>query len=58
MNSIERPDDFSERREKLRPLSDDELHARFWSLVEQLLWDKGLPATTSAKSRSKRTRWV
>ena len=37
MSSIERPDDFSERREKLRPLSDNELHARFWSLVEQIV---------------------
>ena len=32
-----RPDDFEERRARLRGLSDDELHARFWSLVQQIV---------------------
>ncbi|MDP3879163.1 MAG: DNA double-strand break repair nuclease NurA [Dehalococcoidales bacterium] len=30
----------------------------FWALVESLLVDEKLPATTSAKSFSKKTRWV
>jgi len=37
MSSIERPDDFERRREKLRAISDEELHARFWSLVEKIV---------------------
>jgi D-ornithine 4,5-aminomutase subunit alpha len=37
MSSIERPDDFEQRREKLREMSDEELHARFWSLVEKIV---------------------
>jgi D-ornithine 4,5-aminomutase subunit alpha len=32
-----RPDDFAERRVRLRGLSDDELHARFWSLVDRIV---------------------
>ena len=37
MNSIERPDDFEQRREKLRSMSDEELHIRFWHLVEKIV---------------------
>ena len=32
--------------------------ANFWQLVESLLTEEQLPVTGSAKSRSKRTRWV
>lgn len=37
MNSLERPDDFLERREPLQSLSDAELHARFWALVDRIV---------------------
>lgn len=37
MASHERPDDFESRREHLRELSDDQLHARFWDLVHQIV---------------------
>jgi len=37
MTLIERPDDFEQRRAHLREMSDDALHARFWSLVEQIV---------------------
>jgi len=30
----------------------------FWRLVESLLLDEHLPSLSSAKSRSKKTRWV
>ncbi len=30
----------------------------FWALVEEYLTDEKMPVTTSAKSRSKRTRWI
>ncbi|MEN8161285.1 MAG: ornithine aminomutase subunit alpha [Myxococcota bacterium] len=32
-----RPDDFAERRARLRDLSDEELHSRFWSLVDRIV---------------------
>ena len=32
-----RPDDFAERRQKLRGLSDAELDARFWQLVDRIV---------------------
>jgi D-ornithine 4,5-aminomutase subunit alpha len=32
-----RQDDFETRRAHLRDLSDEQLHARFWQLVEQLV---------------------
>lgn len=32
-----RPDDFASRRERLRGLSEAELHARFWELVERIV---------------------
>jgi len=37
MRCVERPDDFASRRATLRALSDEELHARFWALVERLV---------------------
>jgi len=33
----ERRDDFDSRREHLRELSDDELHGRFWDIVNQIV---------------------
>jgi D-ornithine 4,5-aminomutase subunit alpha len=32
-----RPDDFQTRRTHLRAMSDDDLHAYFWHLVEQMV---------------------
>ncbi len=37
MRCAPRPDDFATRRAALRPLSDEELHARFWGLVERIV---------------------
>jgi D-ornithine 4,5-aminomutase subunit alpha len=37
MTSIERPDDFKQRRESLQSMSDEELHAHFWRLVEKIV---------------------
>ena len=37
MKSVEREDDFVSRRKHLRNLSDDELHAHFWKLVEKIV---------------------
>ena len=37
MSLRERSDDFESRREHLRELSDDELHARFWDLIDQVV---------------------
>ena len=37
MRSTQRPDDFRTRRERLRELSDDELHAHFWKLVGRIV---------------------
>ena len=37
MTLMERPDDFERRRSHLREISDDELHAHFWSLVERIV---------------------
>jgi D-ornithine 4,5-aminomutase subunit alpha len=37
MNSIERPDDFQQRRKHLQDLSDEQLHHRFWELVEHIV---------------------
>ncbi len=34
---MERPDDFESRRKQLRDLSDAQLHAYFWRLVEQIV---------------------
>ena len=37
MNDVERPDDFEVRREHLKHLSDDDMHATFWRLVDQIV---------------------
>ena len=37
MPCVERPDDFEQRRERLRGMSDAELHAYFWELVDQIV---------------------
>ncbi len=37
MRCVQRSDDFEVRRKRLRSLSDDELHARFWKLVEKIV---------------------
>lgn len=37
MRCAPRPDDFEIRRQRLRGLSDDELHARFWDLVGKIV---------------------
>ena len=37
MPGSDRKDDFDTRREHLYALSDDELHARFWQLVDQIV---------------------
>jgi D-ornithine 4,5-aminomutase subunit alpha len=37
MSCVERPDDFETRRVHLRNLSDEELHARFWRLVDDIV---------------------
>lgn len=37
MTLCERPDDFERRREHLKEMSDDELHAHFWSLVGRIV---------------------
>jgi len=37
MPCIERPDDFESRRAHLRALSDEELHARFWQLAQEIV---------------------
>ena len=36
MSSLDRPDDFEIRRKHLRGLSDEELHSRFWGLVQRI----------------------
>ncbi|MDH3659590.1 MAG: ornithine aminomutase subunit alpha [Alphaproteobacteria bacterium] len=51
----ERPDEFESRRQHLRALSDEELHAHFWSLVEQVvdpLIDEARSYTSSSIERS------
>ena len=55
MRCAERPDDFATRRESLAGLSDQELHARFWSLVERIvtpLVEEARTHTTPAIERS------
>jgi D-ornithine 4,5-aminomutase subunit alpha len=37
MSCRERPDDFESRRQHLRNMSDEELHAYFWQLVEKII---------------------
>ena len=54
--SIEsRADDFEARRQHLRSLTDDELHARFWALVEDItapLIDEARTHTSPSIERS------
>jgi D-ornithine 4,5-aminomutase subunit alpha len=55
MRLAPRPDDFTERREHLRTLSDDELHAYFWQLARQVvapLVEEARTHTTPAIERS------
>lgn len=55
MSSLERPDDFEDRRTDLRELSDEALHTRFWSLVEEIvkpLIEEARTHTTPAIERS------
>lgn len=55
MSCVERPDDFTTRRERLRALSDEELHAHFWSLAERIvapLIDEARTHTTPSIERS------
>ena len=50
-----RPDDFTERRARLRGLSDQQLHERFWSLVDRIvapLVDEARTHTTPSIERS------
>jgi D-ornithine 4,5-aminomutase subunit alpha len=52
---MERADDFAARRERLRALSDEELHAHFWSLAERIiapLIEEARTHTTSSIERS------
>ena len=37
MRCTERPDDFERRRRRLKAMSDDELHALFWSLADKIV---------------------
>lgn len=37
MNSLERQDDFATRRRHLQALTDEELHAWFWSLTKKIV---------------------
>ncbi|MFC1674233.1 D-ornithine 4,5-aminomutase subunit OraS, partial [Pseudomonadota bacterium] len=48
MSSLDRPDDFETRRKRLRDLSDDQLHARFWQLANQVV----APLVAEARSHT------
>ncbi len=37
MRCVERADDFAARRERLRSMTDEELHGYFWSLAERIV---------------------
>jgi D-ornithine 4,5-aminomutase subunit alpha len=55
MGCKERPDDFETRRKHLQALSDEELHARFWNLANQIvepLIEEARTHTTPAIERS------
>ena len=55
MRCMDREDDYELRRERLRGMSDDELHAHFWRLVEQIvapLVDEARTHTTPSIERS------
>jgi D-ornithine 4,5-aminomutase subunit alpha len=52
---MQRHDDFEQRRQHLKKLSDDELHVRFWELAEALvdpLLELGRKYTTPSIERS------
>lgn len=52
---MERPDDFASRRQRLQAMSDDDLHAHFWRLVERIvapLIDEARTHTTPSIERS------
>ena len=48
MSCVERPDDFASRRERLGTMSDDELHAYFWALAQQIVG----PLITEARTQT------
>lgn len=53
--SLERGDDFASRRERLRAMSDEELHSYFWSLVDKItepLIEEARTHTTPSIERS------
>jgi len=55
MHCTDRPDDFEQRREKLKGMSDEELHRYFWQLVEKIvkpLIDEARTHTTPSIERS------
>lgn len=55
MPTVERDDDFDVRRKHLQELSDEELHIRFWQLVDELmqpLIDEARTHTTPSIERS------
>ena len=55
MSGAERPDDFDTRRARLQQLSDAELHARFWGLVDRIvapLLDEARTHTSPSIERS------
>ena len=55
MRLRQRPDDFETRREPLRALTDEELHARFWRLAGEIvapLLEQARTHTTPSIERS------
>lgn len=55
MSCVERADDFTLRRTRLRAMSDEQLRAHFWTLVEQIvapLIDEARTHTTPSIERS------
>jgi D-ornithine 4,5-aminomutase subunit alpha len=55
MRCVERPDDFESRRAQLAAMSDEELHAHFWALVQKIvtpLIDEARTHTTPSIERS------
>lgn len=55
MGGNERTDDFAVRRQRLQGMSDEELHAHFWNLVEKIvepLIEEARTHTTSSIERS------
>ncbi len=55
MRCVERDDDFAARRKRVRAMTDEELHAYFWSLAERIvapLIDEARAHTTPSIERS------